>query len=518
MSIFFSFGSIGLNDRTSEYRYKTSAITGAISLMKENDKRLVIDIQYFFRSFIMTYFKKIICSATVTAMAVLIMSCGGSDSSSDTPGGGTGATVKNLPSSLSVSIPKTLGTSGVGKSSELFRASVVSKAVIPTSFAYNNVNTSIFMMKMQMASMAMNMVVLDRIIDGLTPSDTPVTGRTITFTQEMQDMMLSLMPESERDNMGDESFVGRTIDLGSFVYKSVNEDGYNFKYSETTEGGGSFTVYWSSDKNKLKVVSVSAGYTYAIVRNISDKSAKMYSIINLSASASPTGQAQNSTAIISLKEIEGSTKHGVCLSDAYINIESDKVTSYSFEGVADDDGGYITNQYLSLYNAAAVPSKMTYAEGFDSTGALTFQQNGAIVVYGAESAAYKTLFTDSMTGIKSMQGTSNNDQAILGSSANTLFKDASWATDGDTYIVLDSNSGAVTAAISGYNTDPSNASTYTGILDPHVIGVAIAEKDGAVSIYVSNRTVYTAASSLYLVKVDFVPLTALGTTLQTLAK
>jgi hypothetical protein len=142
----------------------------------------------------------------------------------------------------------------------------------------------------------------------------------------------------------------------------------------------------------------------------------------------------------------------------------------------------------------------------------------SFVVYGTESTTYKALYTASMTNIKSMQGTDNNDQAILGSNPNTLFKDASWAAEDEVYIVFDSNTSTVTDALNGYNTDSGNQTIYTAALNPHVIGVAIAEKDGTVAIFISNRTVYTSATSLYLAKVDFVPLTKLATSLQTLAK
>lgn len=455
------------------------------------------------------------------AALALIAGCGDSGSSSSksesnpsaspSPSSGTTDTagMKNLPSSISINIPKTLGT----VSAQSGAASIINRAlfatepsIVPQSLSYGNVNNIVVALKNQIASISPTLVGMDRAISGLTPSDTLVSGKKITVTQAMVDTILSLIPEEMRDSYKEiytkEGIVGKEEAIDPFYYQSVSENGYNYKYSSTGESG-SMTIYWSTDKNLVKIVMKSPTYTFGINTNISEKSSRMYVICNLSASESPSGKVLKTTSIISMKEISGSQKSAIYVSSSHIDeSETGTVDSFNFEGVADNDGGYIVNSYYSL--SYAVPQQNIYIEGFNSTGALTYQKNGAIVVYGEEPASYKTMYDSGKTAIDSLQGSINNDTEITGSSSSLFAKNADWAVEGECYIIFDANSTEVLNAITGFNEDPSNSMTYCDLLNQHEIGIAVCDKTGSLSVFINNQTLYSSASNLYFSKLSFI--------------
>lgn len=437
----------------------------------------------------------------------LFAGCGGSGNPGNSPDDTTG--MKNFPSSISVSIPKTLGTTQNQPSESLGNifASVMEKdaAPAPQSMSYGNVNTIVASLKNQMASMTTTLVCMDRTISGLTPSDATVSGRKVTMTQAMVDTILSLVPEDLRDRYKaayeKEGIVGKEESIDPFIYQSISENGYNFKYSSTGDSG-SMTIYWSSDKTQIKIVMKSASYTYGFITNLAAKSSRMYVVCNMSAADSPTGEASKYSSVVSMKEISGSEKSGVYLSTSYTDEKtSGTVKSFNFEGVADNDGGYIINNYL--YLSYVVPQQSYYIEGFDSTGSLTYQKNGAFVAYGAEPAAYKTMYDAGKTSIDSLQGSVNNDSEITGSNPAIVSKDVTGTVEGECYIIYDSNATAVVNAVTGFNDDPSNNMPYCDTLNAHVIGLGVCDKAGSLSLYISNPSLYSLASSFFTSKYSF---------------
>jgi hypothetical protein len=443
------------------------------------------------------------------AAFVLIIGCGGNSGGPSGGGANDDVGMKNLPSSISISIPKTLGTLSTQSSSVLAnnQSLVFATETVPApqSLSYGNVNNIVAALKSQMASMSSTLVFMDRVIDGLTPSDTLISGKKITVTQAMVDTILSLIPEEQRAAYKEvytkEGIVGKEEAIDSFYYQSVSENGYNYKYSSTSDSG-SMTVYWSTDKKLIKIVMKSSMYTYGINTNLSEKSSRMYIICNLSADNSPTGKITKTTSIIGMKEISGSSKNAVYVTSSYLDeSETGIVKSFNFEGVADNDGGYITNNYL--YMSYVIPQQNIYCEGFNSTGALTYQKNGAMVVYGEEPAVFKAMFDSGKTAIDSLQGSINNDTEITGSSSSLFAKAASWALKGECYVIYNSNSADVVDAITGLNDGSSSSTICCATLNPHIIGLAVCDKNGSLSIFINNQTLYSSASELYFSKYSF---------------
>jgi hypothetical protein len=399
-------------------------------------------------------------------------------------------------------MPKTLGVTQNKSGSVLSSLLFDTAQSAPMSLSYGNVNNIIASLKAQMASLSASIVCMDRAITGLTPSDQLISGKKVKFTQATVDTILALIPEDQRaiyKAMYDkEGLVGKEESLSPFRYQSINENGFNFKYSSTGDSG-SMTIYWSTDKTKIKIICKSASYTYGFNTNLTDKTSKMYIICNLSASESPSGQAMKYSSIVGMKEISGSSKKGVVLSTSHIDLsEKNTVKSFSFEGVADNDGGYISNNYISLQYV--IPQQNLYIEGFDASGNLTYQKNGAMVVYGAEPAAYKTMFDSAKTDLDSLEGSSNNDKEITGSNPDIMSYSVSSVADGDYFVILDSNASEVTTAVNGFNTDSSNQYTYCDALNPHVVGLGICDKNGSLSVFIGSQTLYSSATALYASK------------------
>lgn len=385
--------------------------------------------------------------AAVFAMSSLGCSSGGDDDPSPT-------TNTVLPSTLMVTVPKSLASGGSQQSMRALRSVTDDRA----QEAYWTIKGGVQEMKGNGASMAIFGAGIDELISskGLSPSSAEHKDLTITMTQALKDKMKNF---AEAGGFDVDEMLGELngdVPVPPFIYNTASAPySFSVKMTQTDEDGTYYTAfYWSSDKKKVKMAfadadldvnAAAATYSYTITY---DDSTKTSSIVS-----EDTYGGQKNTFTFSLKEDTASTKNGAFV--FYEGSYTDTETYYqSGSGYADDAGGSL--KVTVRYGTGANTKVENYETAFDATtinAGLTDDYSGYVDQID-ETMYTEVGNTEGMSGGTSDYSVDTRVYTLTGVTVDTNWEDQNYTS----YIIFDR---ALTAPTTGSSSIDS-ASVNTG--------------------------------------------------------
>lgn len=338
----------------------------------------------------------------IAIVAIVFISCALPVTPVVTPPAVVTPTVKNLPSKFSINIPNTLG-----------KPSATTRAIAsdPTS-AYDDIKDSMSMIMSEMGSLGLYFALYDEILSTLTPSATPVTGKSVTLTQDMVTLINSITEEDQ--DVAIPFTAGTKIDLDPFIYNTtvafvpvtdtsiryptdpVAQE-YNF-YIETVDQADveetySMKIFWNTAKDKVKIIYESkfteataiSYYQEAFLFDLSKNIQQSIFIEKLyadQAALTSNTTLENNYYSFTLKKDVISTKNGAFFYFDATESGGTELVTFNTEGYADDAGGMIESDIDtktigagtdlktlgSVYSRALGDPITDKQEGFDTNG------------------------------------------------------------------------------------------------------------------------------------------------------